>query len=149
MANTQPVAEPVTSSSTTENMVEGINELKVDEGKPTDVVENSQGGPTEESEEGESTLARLHRLCATGDVLGVRAILGQSLELLESIGECSPLSTLGYLQSLVVHCAASMRGRLGQSYEDTCQKINKRRRQLLAEGQKTHWQCSCGRLQHS
>jgi hypothetical protein len=31
--------------------------------------------------------SKLHRLCAEGDVMGVRAILSNSLEYLESIGE--------------------------------------------------------------
>lgn len=96
MASTQQVAEPVTSSATTETLVEGINELKVEDGKPTEVAEPTQDGQTEPTQEGESKLARLHRLCAEGDVMGVRAILSQSLDMLESIGESLLLSTCGH-----------------------------------------------------
>ncbi len=32
--------------------------------------------------------SQLHRLCADGDVMGVRGILSNSLEYLESIGQC-------------------------------------------------------------
>jgi hypothetical protein len=88
MVNAQPVTEAVTSSST-ETMVEGIHNLELNEAKPTDataaatVEENGQAQPQQEAE---SQLTRLHRLCAEGDVMGVRGILSQSLELLESIG---------------------------------------------------------------
>jgi hypothetical protein len=95
MASTPQVPEPVTASGTTETLVEGINELKVDDGKPTEVAEATQDGQVEQGQEGESKLARLHRLCAEGDVMGVRAILSQSLDMLESIGECLLLSVGG------------------------------------------------------
>ncbi|KAJ9122328.1 hypothetical protein QFC22_001749 [Naganishia vaughanmartiniae] len=90
MVNAQPVTELLTSSST-ETMVDGINNLKMDEAKPTDntaaaaAATVEENGQSQSQQEGESQLARLHRLCAEGDVMGVRGILSQSLELLESI----------------------------------------------------------------
>lgn len=93
MASPQQVTEPVTSSATTETLVEGINDMKVEDGKPTEVAEPTQDAQVKQTQEGESKLARLHRLCAEGDVMGVRAILSQSLDMLESIGECLLLST--------------------------------------------------------
>jgi hypothetical protein len=89
MVNAQPVTEPVVTTSSTETMVDEINNLKLDEAKPADesVTAAESNGQAEQQQEGESQLTRLHRLCAEGDVMGVRGILSQSLELLESIGE--------------------------------------------------------------
>ncbi|KAJ9100598.1 hypothetical protein QFC21_003642 [Naganishia friedmannii] len=86
MVNAQPVTGSVTSSST-ETMVDGINNLKLDESKPVDTAAAAveENGQAQTQQEGESQLTRLHRLCGEGDVMGVRAILSQSLELLESI----------------------------------------------------------------
>lgn len=86
MASAQPADEPATASPSIENTVDGVNGLKLDE-QPAVTGETQQGGQSEKPQEGESQLAMLHRLCAEGDVMGVRAILSQGLDLLESIGE--------------------------------------------------------------
>ncbi len=50
---------------------------------PAPVTSESSAQPAQVNGASDS---QLHRLCAEGDVLGVRAILRRSLELLESIG---------------------------------------------------------------
>lgn len=86
MASPQPAGQPAVASPSIEHPVDGINALKVDESSAA-TAETQQDGQVEKPQEGESQLARLHRLCAEGDVMGVRAILSQGLDLLESIGE--------------------------------------------------------------
>lgn len=86
MASTQPAAEPAVTSPSVEQTTDGVNNLKLDV-QSTTAVEPQQEIQAEKPQEGESQLARLHRLCAEGDVMGVRAILSQGLDLLESIGK--------------------------------------------------------------
>jgi hypothetical protein len=86
MASAQPAAEPAAASPSIEHTVDGVNGLKLEDQSAT-TAESQQGSQLEKPQEGESQLARLHRLCAEGDVMGVRAILSQGLDLLESIGE--------------------------------------------------------------
>jgi hypothetical protein len=86
MASAQPAAESAAASPSIEHTVDGVNGLKLEDQSAT-TAESQQGSQLEKPQEGESQLARLHRLCAEGDVMGVRAILSQGLDLLESIGE--------------------------------------------------------------
>ena len=87
MASPQLAAESAgTSPSKVEQITDGVSGLKLDE-QNTATAQSQQDSQVEKPQEVESQLTRLHRLCAEGDVMGVRAILSQGLDLLESIGK--------------------------------------------------------------
>ncbi|GHJ87205.1 hypothetical protein NliqN6_3607 [Naganishia liquefaciens] len=85
MASPQLAAESAgTSPSKVDQITDGVSGLKLDE-QNTATAQSQQDSQVEKPQEVESQLTRLHRLCAEGDVMGVRAILSQGLDLLESI----------------------------------------------------------------
>lgn len=130
MASTHPAAEPAVTSPSVEQTTDGVNSIKLDD-QTTAAVEPQQELHAEKPQEGESQLARLHRLCAEGEVMGIRAILSQGLDLLESIGKSLiPLDECVYNRWLVAahrlcpHTtpAVKSRGRIGQARSKECER---------------------------
>jgi len=81
------------SQAPAEQTVE-VNNAQVAD-KPEEAASTAQAPETEASaalfQAQQDRMKALHKNCAEGDVMGVRAILSSSLDLLESIGECEVL----------------------------------------------------------
>jgi hypothetical protein len=97
------IAQPTTNQSNL-NMAEEQASTRIESNGEEVVVPQVEGEVEEQqtsvqATETEANLASfqaqqdrmkaLHKYCAEGDVMGVRGILSGSLELLESIGECT------------------------------------------------------------